>query len=225
MMKVLAFDTSTKFLSIALLEDNEPKAVFHEDVGIRHSEILVPTINDLLNKISWDLKDIELMCVGLGPGSFTGLRIAVATIKGFAAVLRNKVVGVPTMDAIAMNYSGEKKLIAPLLDARKGKVYSCIYERSGGEVKKTTDDLLITIDELLENLDKKVMFFGDAVSKYSDKLDNNSFAGYDKNIDWYPRAVNIARLGVKKAHSGVDDPEVIDPLYLHAKECQIRDHE
>ena len=82
-MKILSFDTSTKFLTIALLEDEAVKAEFHEDVGIRHSEILVSTIKDMLGKLEWKMEDIELMCVGLGPGSFTGIRIAVATVKGY----------------------------------------------------------------------------------------------------------------------------------------------
>ena len=71
-------------------------------MGIRHSEILVSTIKDILEKVSWSLKDIELICVGLGPGSFTGLRIAVSTVKGLALVIGCKVVGVATMDAMVM---------------------------------------------------------------------------------------------------------------------------
>ena len=128
-MKTLAFDTSTKFLTIAGLDDDHVLSSFHEDVGIRHSEILVPTIDDVLLKAGWRLKDVDLIAVGIGPGSFTGLRIAVATVKGFLTVINAKVVGVPAMDAIAMNAPQDKKMIAPFLDARKEKVYSCMYER------------------------------------------------------------------------------------------------
>ena len=97
-MKVLAFDTSTKYLSVACLEDEEVKSSYHEDAGIRHSEILTSTIKDMLDEANWKASDIELVCVGLGPGSFTGLRIGIATVKGLSAVLGNKVIGVPTMD-------------------------------------------------------------------------------------------------------------------------------
>ena len=221
-MKTLAFDTSTKYLSIACLEERALKTAFHEEVGVKHSEILIPTIKDMLKGLAWKISDIDLVCVGLGPGSFTGLRIAVATVKGLASACKNKVAGVPTMDAMAMNAASDSGLIAPLLDARKGKVYSSIYDYSGAKLKKETDYLLLTIDELLNSLDKKVTFFGDAILKYRDKLDEHPLAAYDEAIDWHPRAVNIGLLGLDKADSGADDPETIDPLYLHAKECNIR---
>ena len=209
-------------MSIACLEDNSIRAAFHEDVGIRHSEILIDTIKNMLERLSWPVEKIELVCVGLGPGSFTGVRIAVATVKGLAAVLRNiKVAGVPTMDAIAMAVPPERKLAAPFLDARKGKVYTCIYDRSGGGTKRITEYLLTTVDEFLSSLEKKVFLFGDAVAKYREKLDNCSLAEYSEDIDWYPRAAHIGRIGFKKALEATDEPEDLEPLYLHAKECDI----
>ncbi|MFC1480495.1 tRNA (adenosine(37)-N6)-threonylcarbamoyltransferase complex dimerization subunit type 1 TsaB, partial [Candidatus Omnitrophota bacterium] len=153
--------------------------------------------------------------------SFTGLRIAVATVKGLAAVLGNKVVGVPTMDAIVMNLPPGEKRVAPFLDARKGKVYTCIYDLTRPEAKKLTDYLLVRADEFLESLDREVLFFGDAVTKYKDELENCSLARYDEKMDWYPRAENIGRIGYEKALTATDDPGDIDPLYLHAKEASI----
>jgi len=221
-MKTLAFDTSTKFLTIALFEGDDVVAEFHEDVGIKHSEILVPTIKDMVEKLSWDMQDIDLMCVGLGPGSFTGLRIAVATVKGFAAVLGNKLVGVPTMDAMAMKCSAGERLIAPLLDAHKGKVYSCIYEGESPDRKKTTEYLLLTIGDLLDSLEEKVLFFGNGIEKYKDELDSHPMAEYIEDMDWYPRAADIGRLGIKRSAEGTDDPKTIDPLYLHARDCSVK---
>ncbi|NQT32178.1 MAG: tRNA (adenosine(37)-N6)-threonylcarbamoyltransferase complex dimerization subunit type 1 TsaB [Candidatus Omnitrophica bacterium] len=216
-MKTLAFDTSTKFLTVALFDSCAMKASFHKDAGIRHSEILVPTIKDLLEGVKWNVSDIDLIAVGLGPGSFTGLRIGIATVKGLAASLGCKVVGVPTMDAIIQNVPLEKKRIAPLIDARKEKVYTCIYERGN----RITDYLLVECDEFLDQLTEEVLFFGDGVIKYKEKLDAHSLAMYDESIDWYPRATNIGLIGIEKSLSGVDSPETIDPLYLHEKECNI----
>ena len=222
-MKILAFDTSTKFLSIALLEDTEVVDALHEEAGVKHSEIFIPAIKEMLKKVSWSIEDIELVCVGLGPGSFTGLRIAMGTVKGLAIVLSNKVVGVPTMDAIALSPAAKDKgsRIAPLLDAHKEKVYTCIYDRSGEEVKKTTEYLLTGIDDFLGTLEKEVFFFGDGVAKYKEKLDASPLASYALSADWYPRAADIGKLGFKKFLKGPDDPETIDPLYLHSKECNI----
>ncbi len=222
MKRALAFDTSTRYLSVACLDGGEIRASFHEDVGIRHSEILVPVIKNLLEEAGWRKEVIELVCVGLGPGSFTGLRIAAATVKGLASVLPVKVLGVPSMDAMVMNVHGEeKKLVAPLLDAHKGKVYSCIYERSDGFASRKTDYLLVTIEELLAGLEERVLFFGNGVPKYREKLGNCDLAGFSEDIDWHPRAADIGRLGLERSGSGTDDPEFLEPLYLHSKECNI----
>ena len=220
-MKILAFDTSTKFLTIACMEDEAVMASFHEDAGVKHSEILIPTIKGMLEGLGWELKDLGLVCVGLGPGSFTGLRIAVATVKGLAAAAGTKVIGVPTMDAIVMNAPENRGSVAPFLDAHKGKVYTCIYERSEGGLKRITDYTLAAVEEILNGLEEEVFFFGSGVIKYKDKLENCALAQYNKDVDWYPKAADIGRLGHKKSLEGADDPETIDPLYLHSKECNI----
>lgn len=220
-MKILALDTSTKFLSIALMEDDKCVLEYHEPAGIRHSEILVPTIQKMLKKLKWKIRDISLVCVGLGPGSFTGLRIAIATVKALAAALDVKVKGVPTMDAMALGAGDAKVLIAPLLDAHKGKVYSAIYKKDTLGIKRESDYLLLTIEELLGGLKDPVLFFGDSIAKYKDQLDKCPQAQYDETIDWYPRAKLLGRLGFERLGEGADDPEVIDPLYLHSKECNI----
>ncbi len=220
-MKILAFDTSTRFLSIALLEGEYLISFHHEDAGIRHSELLVPTIKEMLDRIRWKPSDIELMVVGLGPGSFTGLRIGIATVKGLAAILGSRVMGVPSMDAMIRNIKSPHGLIAPLLDARKEKVYTCIYEYANGAFRKNTDYTLTFIDDLLDALDEKVLFFGDAIDKYREKLSASPMADHDGNVDWYPRATELGRIGYERAMLGTDDPEQLNPLYLHAKECNI----
>ncbi|MFH1847135.1 MAG: tRNA (adenosine(37)-N6)-threonylcarbamoyltransferase complex dimerization subunit type 1 TsaB [Candidatus Omnitrophota bacterium] len=221
-MKILAFDTSTRFLSIALLDDDVVISEFHKDVGIQHNKMLIPTMKNMLDDTGWHIPDIDLICVGTGPGSFTGLRIAIAAAKGMGIVLNNKIKGVPTMDAMVRNVDEKVEYAAPLLDARKGKIYTCIYKNSQQGFVKQTGYLLLAIDELMSELKNKVLFFGDAVSVYKDKLDASSFSEYNENIDWYPRAVEIGRIGLKRSLvSGGDDIRDLTPLYLHAKECNV----
>lgn len=220
-MKILALDTSTRFLSIALMDGESVKAEYHEEAGIKHSEILIPTIKDMLEGTGWKISDIDLIAVGLGPGSFTGLRIAVSTVKALAASSSLKLKGVPTMDAMAENAIKGNTLVAPLLDAHKGKVYSAIYKRESDVLKRTTDYSLLTIDELLSSLKEKVLFFGDAIGKFKDELDACKNAEYSQDTDWYPKASVIGRLALERIGEGEDSPEEIDPLYLHAKECNI----
>ncbi|MFH1665774.1 MAG: tRNA (adenosine(37)-N6)-threonylcarbamoyltransferase complex dimerization subunit type 1 TsaB [Candidatus Omnitrophota bacterium] len=219
-MKILAFDTSTKYLSIACLEDEEPKAEFHEPSGVRHGEILVPTIKGMLEGLGWGMPDIGLICMGLGPGSFTGLRIAAATVKGFAAVLGCKVIGVPTMDVIVSGLPGRPRgRVAPLLDAHKGKVYTCVYDCSQDGTERLTEYLLIKLEDLLSGLEKETCFFGGAIEKYKETLDRCPLAKYDENILWYPRAAETGRIGYKRSLVRTDDPADLEPLYLHAKDC------
>jgi len=226
-MKILAFDTSTKFLSVACMKDSSSQAVYHKDVNIRHSEMLVSKIKYLLKKLNWKLTDIDLICVGSGPGSFTGLRIAFATVKGLCLGSGMNVVSVPSMDAIIRSPAAGvykktgKKLAAPFLDARKGKVYTCIYEISDKKIRKLTDYLLVRAEDFLKELKEEVFFFGDAVPKYEKELASCKFALFGKHMDWYPRAVEIARAGLKMSVKKTDDVETFEPLYLHEKECNV----
>jgi len=220
-MKILAFDTSTKFLSIALLNDEKVVSEYHKEEGIRHSEVLIPQAKEMLAKAGWKVSDIGLIAVGIGPGSFTGLRIAVSTAKGIAASLGTKVVGVPSMDAMVMNFS-KKARVMPLLDAHKGKVYACLYEAGRVGHEKRTEYLLMPVQELLDLVKEEVLIFGSAVVKYKDILDKHPFVRYISDADWYPRAVSIGRLGLARyLLRGDDDPETLDPLYLHPKECNV----
>jgi tRNA threonylcarbamoyladenosine biosynthesis protein TsaB len=220
-MKVLAFDTSTRYLSIALADEGRTIAEFHEDVGIRHSEVLVPEISGLVIDAGLDMKDIDLLCVGTGPGSFTGLRIGVATAKGIVAVTGCGVKGVPSMDAMISKVPAGVKMFAPLLDARKGKVYSCIYRSGEDNPERIKGPELVTMDHLLSGLREKVLFFGDGTERYPELLEKCPLADVDSSIDWYPRASQTARLGAERSKEGTDDPGELDPMYLYSRECSI----
>ncbi|MBL7072310.1 MAG: tRNA (adenosine(37)-N6)-threonylcarbamoyltransferase complex dimerization subunit type 1 TsaB [Candidatus Omnitrophica bacterium] len=226
-MKILAFDTSTKFLSIACMEDSSPRAVYHKDVCVRHSEMLVVEIKNLLKKLNWKLTDIDLICVGSGPGSFTGLRIAFATLKGLCLAGGTRVSAIPSMDAMIRTPAAGvykktgKKLIAPFLDARKGKVYTCIYEMSRDKIHKLTDYLLVRAEDFLKELKEEVFFFGDAVPKYEKELVSCKFALLGNHMDWYPKAVEIGRAALKRSVKKADDVETLEPLYLYEKECNV----
>ncbi|MDD3088734.1 MAG: tRNA (adenosine(37)-N6)-threonylcarbamoyltransferase complex dimerization subunit type 1 TsaB [Candidatus Omnitrophica bacterium] len=221
-MKTIAIDTSTRYMSIALLEGERTKLEHHEDAGIRHSEILVPTIKRMVDEVAWKLKDVDLFALGIGPGSFTGLRISAAAVKAFALFLPARVVGVPSIDAIAHNAPAGHRFVAPFLDAYKGKVYTCLYGSSEGLVRRIGEPALVEARVFLAGLKNEVFFFGDGTTKYAQELENCPLAGYDKAIDWHPRAATIGLLGIRRANMGnVDDPEALDPLYLHPKECDV----
>ena len=220
-MKILAFDTSTKYMSVALLEAGRTVLEFHEEAGTRHSEMLIPVIGDLLGQEGWSIRDIDRIVAGTGPGSFTGLRIAVATAKALAAVTGCDVAGVPSMDAMIRNFMPFSGRQSAFMDARKGKVYCCIYERNGKDVIRITDHMLIAADDLLAGIRERTVFAGDAVDIYKKDLERHPFAEYIENADWYPRAVWIGRLGAAISRDELREVGDLEPLYLHAKECNI----
>ncbi|MBD3379830.1 MAG: tRNA (adenosine(37)-N6)-threonylcarbamoyltransferase complex dimerization subunit type 1 TsaB [Candidatus Omnitrophica bacterium] len=220
-MKVLAFDTSTKYLTIALLEGGQVVSEYHEEAGILHSKILITAVDGVLRSAGCGIKEIELVCVGTGPGSFTGLRIASATVKGFAAVTGVKVKGVPTIDAIALRPGIENVRVAPLLDARKGKVYSCFYRILDGELIRLSDYMLLTIKDLASMIEHETVFLGDGLESYGDHLRGVTSAIPRRDLDWYPRASDIGMLGIRMSRDGYDAPEDLEPMYLHSRECNI----
>ncbi len=123
-MKILAIDTSSKFLNIALGEDNFIIAEESHLLDRQHSALLVPKVKELLEKCNSNISDIDAFVIGLGPGSFTGLRIGVSSIKGFGIATKKPCVGVASIDALAMNAAVEKATVVPVVDAKGEQVYS-----------------------------------------------------------------------------------------------------
>ena len=110
-MKLLAIDTSTDYLSLAIINGDEISARFHKKAEREHSRLLVPMIDKLLKRVRLNLKDIDGFCISIGPGSFTGLRIGVTVVKGLAYSLRKPIGAVPTLDAIAQNMKNFRCII------------------------------------------------------------------------------------------------------------------
>lgn len=223
-MNLLAIDTSTDYLSLAILKNGKPSAKFHKKADMRHSILLVPMIDKLLKKSKLKIESIDCLAISIGPGSFTGLRIGVTVVKAFAYTLKIPIVTVPTLDVIARNVENFKGIVCPVLDARKNKVYASIYKSDEKDIKKISKYLLLPLDDLLKKLSRydKVLFLGDLVS--SPGLENfQPRAGcrfYEG--DWHPKAEVAAQIGLesfkKKKFVKAED---LEPMYLYSKECDI----
>lgn len=129
-MKVLAIDSSGLVASIALIEDDNMIAEYTINYKKTHSQTLLPMMDEMRRMIDLELDTIDVIAVAAGPGSFTGLRIGSATAKGLGLALNKPIVGIPTVDGMAFNLYGTDKLICPIIDARRGQVYTGIYEFS-----------------------------------------------------------------------------------------------
>ncbi len=214
--KVLAIDTSTDYLSIALLEGERVMARFHEKAEMAHSRLLVPTIRDILKKAKLRLEDMDAFAISIGPGSFTGLRIGATTVKGLSYAMNRPIVAVPTFDVIARNYKARDGIICVVLDAKKNKVYSCVYSVKKGRVKRLSGYMLVPAADLVKIIGKygKINYAGDGPRL----LDKEAMEG----IDWHPRADIAGNLALELYNRNkVTAPEDLEPLYIYSKECDI----
>lgn len=218
-MNLLSIDTSTEYLSLAVTRDNDVVARVHKKLPMMHSSLLVPMVDKILKKAHVRLNDLDGFCVSTGPGSFTGLRIGVTTIKGLSYVSGKPIAKVPTLDVIADNARRHKGFICPILDARKGKVYACFYRSDGRKIKRISKYLLLPLTELMPRLQMydNVVLLGDM----ADKIDYTGavlFRG-----DWHPDAETVARFGLElfKKNKTVNSSE-LEPMYLYSRECDIK---
>jgi tRNA threonylcarbamoyladenosine biosynthesis protein TsaB len=221
-MNILALDTSTRFLCCALKFNG--RFVGYMSDFKRHSEILIPVLRKLLKKADKDLSEIDFFGVGIGPGSFTGLRIGIATIKGFCFALRKRTICIPSLDTIANNVSNTESLICPIVDAKRNLVYSSLY-RKRKRLKRVSKYLLISIEELLERISEPVIFLGDGLSIYRDFLEKKLKREREFLPEefWYPKPDSLISLAKERIEKKMFcEPDRILPLYLYPKECQIK---
>ena len=158
-MKILAFDTSATVASVALCENTGLLAEYTVNNGNTHSETLLPMIEALLAQFSLSVSDIDLFAVSSGPGSFTGVRIGAATLKGLAFGSDKPCVGVSTLRAIAESLSVCKGLICPVMNARRAQVYTALFRSDGQTLERLMPDSAMSISEL----DEKLAAFGEPV--------------------------------------------------------------
>ena len=151
-MKILAFDSTAKVASVAVCEDKKVLAQYTVDNGLTQSELLLPMAEERLRELKLGFSDIELYAASVGPGSFTGVRIGAALIKGLAFGKGTPCAEVSTLDALAYNLDGMHGIIVPTMDARRGQVYTAIFKSSPDGIERLTEDDAISITSLAQIL-------------------------------------------------------------------------
>jgi len=172
-MKVLAVDTSSLVASVAVTDNRILLGEYTLNQKKTHSQKLMPMIKELLDSLELLPQDIDIFAASSGPGSFTGLRIGVTTVKAIAYSVGKAVVSVPTLDALAFNLPAPEDLVCPILDARNNQVYTAIYKWEKDKHIKVTEYMGVPINELVQIIkgkNQKVIFTGDAVEIYKDIL-------------------------------------------------------
>ncbi len=209
-MKILALDSSGLVASVAVTNDDQLIAEYTINYKKTHSQTLLPMLDEIKKQIDLDLNTIDRIAIAYGPGSFTGLRIGSSTAKGLGLALNKPIVEVPTLHALAYNLYGVNQLVCPIMDARRGQVYTGIFSfKENHKLKECEfefdviqDQDVIMIDELMDSINrigKAVMFVGDAIPVYKEQILSQaevpvSFApaGFNRQ-----RAATVALLSTK----------------------------
>jgi tRNA threonylcarbamoyl adenosine modification protein YeaZ len=218
-MKVLAFDSSNKTLSVAIFDTNELLAEITINIKKNHSVSLMPTIDFLMESVDLKPSDLNRIAVAQGPGSYTGLRVAVATAKTLAYSLHIDLVGVSSLYALAASVASDG-LIIPIIDARRQNVYAGVYK--AGQALEA--DMYISFDMLIDKVKhKKNLVFVGETANFSEKIAES--LPQAKIIPSLPSAYEIGKLGQKLAAVDVDS---FVPQYLkrvEAEENWLKTHE
>lgn len=204
-MKLLALDSSGLVASVALLVDDILVGEYTIHNKKTHSQTLLPMIADMLEMSGIDKKELDAVAVAAGPGSFTGLRIGAATAKGLAQGLSIPIVPVSSLEGLAYNLHGMKTPVCPIMDARRGQVYSGIYDVSDELPKVLYEDGARPIEDVVaqvKELNTPVTFIGDGVPVFRDRLldslneaSEGGLVSFGNPAVRYQRASSIALLG------------------------------
>jgi tRNA threonylcarbamoyladenosine biosynthesis protein TsaB len=229
-MYFLSFETSTKIFSLAINQDEKVLRYRNLKSALVLEDSILPAVDKILDSAGIKFSQIDGFAIALGPGSFTSLRVGLATVKAFAMSTGKPVVGIPTMDIIARGIDlGDCDEICVLNDARRGKVYNCLYGPQG----RKGDYLLTTLDDVLEKVHGKTLFVGDAIGlcrdeiqkayqKYSAKNKSSCEFSFADEKWWHPQSRVMAALAYERfQNKQYDDAAKLLPLYLYPQDCQV----
>lgn len=215
-MRVLAVETSTLAGGVALLDGERLVTEYLLDVRVTHSERLMATIDRVLADARWAAGDLEGLAVAIGPGSFTGLRIGIGTVKGLAFALALPVAAVPTLDAFAAGLPFVALPVCPVIAARRGEVYASRYRWDGTRMRREWEYLALAPDDLAARFDEPVILLGDGAASVRSphvRLATPARRG--------PSPACVGQLGVERLARGeVVGAADLVPLYLRPSEAE-----
>lgn len=223
-MKILAVDTSTQGCSVAVSDNDTLVAEFNLVKKETHSKHLMSLIDTLLKTSGIELPDIDGFAVTIGPGSFTGLRIGLSTIKGLAYVASKPVVGVSSLETLAFAVPFDECNIVSMIDARKGEVYAAGYRMINGMLETEFAEKALTPEELMGSVNEKTVFLGTGAIVYGDLI--SDMAGDYKialpDNYHYISAGSVAKLSLRKFdHETLNGISSLVPHYIRKSDAEI----
>ncbi len=227
-MIILAIDTTAKTSSAALTEDERLIGLSVLNTQNTHSVTLLPSVKEMLDGAGMTVKDVDLFVCSAGPGSFTGVRIGAATVKGLAFADGARCIGVSSLEALAMNIAYGSGTVCAVMDARRGQLYNALFEIKNGVLTRLTPDRVITKDELKEELaghKEKIYIVGDGYAIAREALMSLDCPETSEILK-YQNGYSVAMLGLKK-YSALSEEErkgltasALSPVYLRASQAE-----
>ena len=203
-MKILSLDTSATVASVAIAEDRTPLAEYTLNAKNTHSETLLPMIEAALKALSLKPCDIDLFALSAGPGSFTGVRIGAATVKGLAFASNKPCIEVSTLEALAQNLVIKEGLICPVMNARRSQVYTALFRSNGKELVRLMPDSALSTEELdaiLTEYNEPIYLVGDGY-ELCEKEFTKTKPAYVPEAMRLQSALSVAAIALKKYESG-----------------------
>lgn len=224
-MRILAFETSAKAASVALLHDGVLEGAAYQNTGLTHSQTLLVMAQDVLAQCGCTVSDVDAVAVAAGPGSFTGVRIGVAAAKGFAWGAELPCYGVSTLEAMALSLGAWEGTVCACMDARRAQVYNALFQAKTGTLTRLTPDRAIALEELAQELEAvsgPVFLVGDGSSlTYRTLQDKIPGLVLPPEHRLHQRAEGVALLAAQKIAAGEPgDGAALSPNYLRLSQAE-----
>ncbi len=221
-MKILAIDSSAVSASCAVTDNGKLVAQSFVNIGLTHSQTLMPMIESTVRQSGIDLSEIDLLAVTAGPGSFTGVRIGVSTIKGIAFTRNIKCVGVSTLEAIAYTAQINEGIVCAVMDARCRQVYNALFRFKNGKLERLCEDRAISIAELekeLYDLDELIVLAGDGTQVCRNLMKYEKIISAPENVRMQS-AWGAAAAAMNCSEGSYVSSSELQPIYLRVPQAE-----
>lgn len=226
-MWLLAIETATPAQSVALAEDDRLLAELSYEAQGHRGGLLLPAVDQVLKKAGVAARDLDAVAVSVGPGSFTGLRVGLATAKGLALGAGAALVGVSTLEALAEGYAHANVTLCALLDAYRGEVYMAVFRRKGNALERLSPDTVLApeaVQTALADVEGPVHLIGNGAARYRERLRaalGERACVTDEGLCAVPSAAVVARLGFRQFAGGNKPDAEAAPIYLRRAEAEV----
>jgi tRNA threonylcarbamoyladenosine biosynthesis protein TsaB len=226
-MKVLAVETATSWQSVAILDESRVLARHEQDAAGSHAKLLLPAIDRLFHETGVTLAQLDGLVVSIGPGSFTGLRVGLATVLGFRTISRLPLAVVPTLEGMAWNLKGVSTVLCPILNSRRGELYWALFRWTGdGRLERVMSEQVGTPTMLAGCLTESALVFGEGwtveASAIRASMLPSATVAEAPNSAMKPSAVSIGLAGMERLRRGEYAGIGVGPLYIQRTAAELQ---